>query len=110
MDGIKQGETLRVAAYCVAWRIEIVNDPNHRGFEYIRWVWALIVGIGDFAPRMSILSSLYCDHDHQFVRCSPLRCKGTTKALVLGGGRDSSDPYILTLINTLERFADTHDM
>ena len=37
MDGIKQGETLRVAAYCVAWRIEIVDDPNHRGFEYIRW-------------------------------------------------------------------------
>ena len=34
MDGTR--EQLRVAAYPVAWRIEIVDDPNHRGFEYIR--------------------------------------------------------------------------
>ena len=51
-----------------------------------------------------MLGSLYCDHDRQFVRCSPLRCKGTTKALVLGGGRDSSDPYILTVPSWLGHF------
>ena len=27
---------LYVAAYPVAWKIEIVNDEKHRGFEYIR--------------------------------------------------------------------------
>jgi hypothetical protein len=35
MDGVKES-TLSVAAYPVAWRIEVVNDEEHRGFEYIR--------------------------------------------------------------------------
>jgi hypothetical protein len=27
---------LSVAAYPVAWRVEVVDDDKHRGFEYIR--------------------------------------------------------------------------
>ncbi|KAF9649749.1 hypothetical protein BDM02DRAFT_3113172 [Thelephora ganbajun] len=37
-----------VAPYPVAWRVELVNDAKHRGFEYARffwgttnWVWTL---------------------------------------------------------------------
>ena len=37
MNGISDGAKLRVAAYPAAWRAEIVNDDNHRGFEYVRW-------------------------------------------------------------------------
>ena len=36
MEGLGDGSLLRVAAYPVAWRIEVVNDDDHRGFEYIR--------------------------------------------------------------------------
>ena len=25
-----------VAPYPVAWRVEVVDDDNHRGFEYVR--------------------------------------------------------------------------
>ena len=35
MDGIKES-SLSVAAYPVAWRVEVVNDDKHRGFEYVR--------------------------------------------------------------------------
>jgi len=30
---------LEVAAYPVAWRVEVVNDDKHRGFEYVRLSW-----------------------------------------------------------------------
>ena len=36
MAGLDNGSPLSVSAYPVAWRIEIVNDNIHRGFEYIR--------------------------------------------------------------------------
>jgi len=36
MVGLGNGRVLSVAAYPVAWRIEIVNDDPHRGFEYVR--------------------------------------------------------------------------
>ena len=28
--------TISVAPYPVAWRVEIVDDIKHRGFEYVR--------------------------------------------------------------------------
>ena len=36
MEGLKNLTPIYVAAYLVAWRIEIVNDEKHRDFEYIR--------------------------------------------------------------------------
>ena len=35
MVGLK-GCVLSVAAYPAAWRVEVVNDDPHRGFEYVR--------------------------------------------------------------------------
>jgi len=32
MEGLNDGTALYVAAYPVAWRIEIVNDGSRRGF------------------------------------------------------------------------------
>ncbi|KAF9649750.1 hypothetical protein BDM02DRAFT_3113175, partial [Thelephora ganbajun] len=45
----KLGESpLMVTAYPVAWRVEVVDDAKHRGFEYVRlcwgstdWAWSL---------------------------------------------------------------------
>jgi len=37
MAGLENGCPLSVCAYPVAWRIEIVNDDIHRGFEYVRF-------------------------------------------------------------------------
>ena len=36
MDSVANGCTLYTTAYPVAWRIEIVDDDAHRGFEYVR--------------------------------------------------------------------------
>jgi len=36
MEGVNDGTQLYVAAYPIAWRIEVVDDDEHRGFEYIR--------------------------------------------------------------------------
>ncbi|KAF9648163.1 hypothetical protein BDM02DRAFT_3115784 [Thelephora ganbajun] len=36
---VKDGSPLSVAAYPVAWRVEIVDDDKHRGFEYVRLCW-----------------------------------------------------------------------
>lgn len=37
LDGLQDGTTLRVGAYPVAWRVEIVDDDDkHRGFGYVR--------------------------------------------------------------------------
>ncbi|KAF9781764.1 hypothetical protein BJ322DRAFT_243295 [Thelephora terrestris] len=41
-DGSTQS-ALSVSAYPVAWGIEIVDDPKHRGFEYIRLCWGSTV-------------------------------------------------------------------
>ncbi|KAF9649751.1 hypothetical protein BDM02DRAFT_1745526 [Thelephora ganbajun] len=48
---------LAVAAYPVAWRVEVVDDAKHRGFEYVRfcwgstdWAWSLTDGCG--APTL----------------------------------------------------------
>jgi len=38
MDQLKDS-SLSVAPYTVAWRIEIVDDVRHRGFEYVRFCW-----------------------------------------------------------------------
>ena len=35
-DGPLKYSPISVAAFPVAWRIEIVDDDNHRDFEYIR--------------------------------------------------------------------------
>ena len=34
--GLENGSPLSVSAYPVAWRVEVVNDDIHRGFEYVR--------------------------------------------------------------------------
>ena len=36
MVGLTDGCTLSVSAYPVAWRMEVVDDDVHRGFEYVR--------------------------------------------------------------------------
>ena len=36
MVGLANGCPLSTSAYPVAWRIEVVNDDVHRGFEYVR--------------------------------------------------------------------------
>ena len=36
LNGVQDGTTLRVTPYPIAWRIEIVEEDNHRGFEYVR--------------------------------------------------------------------------
>ena len=36
LEGIENHKTLRVSAYPAAWRVKIVDDDNHRGFEYVR--------------------------------------------------------------------------
>jgi len=33
--------SLTVTPYPVAWRVELVNDDKHRGFEYVRFYWGL---------------------------------------------------------------------
>ncbi|KAF9781763.1 hypothetical protein BJ322DRAFT_1023120 [Thelephora terrestris] len=35
-EGTTKGTSFFVGPYPVAWRIEVVNDAKHRGFEYIR--------------------------------------------------------------------------
>ena len=35
MSGVKNSQ-LSVAVYPVAWRVEVVDDVRHRGFEYVR--------------------------------------------------------------------------
>ena len=36
VQGLKEGTPLYVAAYPAAWKIEVVDDEIHRGFEYVR--------------------------------------------------------------------------
>ena len=36
MGGITGDTPITVAIYPLAWRIEVVNDNIHRGFEYVR--------------------------------------------------------------------------
>ena len=38
MEGLNCGNPIYVAAYPIAWRIEVVHDDKYRGFEYIRLV------------------------------------------------------------------------
>ena len=36
MEGVNE-RPLGVSPYPVAWRVEIVDEPQHRDFGYIRW-------------------------------------------------------------------------
>ena len=36
MDGLRDGTPLCVATYPVAWRVEIVEEKKHSGYEYVR--------------------------------------------------------------------------
>jgi len=36
MVGLENGSALSVVAYPVPWRVEVVDDDVHRGFEYVR--------------------------------------------------------------------------
>jgi len=36
MAGLANGSPLSVSAYPTAWRVEVVDDDVHRGFEYVR--------------------------------------------------------------------------
>jgi len=36
MTGLVNGSQLSVSAYPVAWRVEVVDEDIHRGFEYVR--------------------------------------------------------------------------
>ena len=38
MAGVENDRPLSVSPYPVAWRIEVVNDDIHRGFEYVRYM------------------------------------------------------------------------
>lgn len=51
----KLGEApLAVSPYPVAWRVEVVNDVEHRGFEYIRSEkYVALHGLGVYPRRNS---------------------------------------------------------
>ena len=36
MEGLNHADVLFVTSYPVAWRVEIVDDEIHRGYEYVR--------------------------------------------------------------------------
>ena len=36
MTGLENAAPLSVSAYAVTWRVEVVGDDIHRGFEYVR--------------------------------------------------------------------------
>jgi len=36
MEGLDNGTPLYVAPFPIPWRIEVVDDDKHRGFEYTR--------------------------------------------------------------------------
>ena len=38
MAGVENDRPLSVSPYPVAWRVEVVNDDIHRGFEYVRYM------------------------------------------------------------------------
>jgi len=40
LEGIQGGTPLFVGTYPVAWRIEVVDDDKHRGFDYVCIFWA----------------------------------------------------------------------
>ena len=52
MNGQVDGSPLSVSAYPAAWRIEVVNDDIHRGFEYAR-------SENDFNRRTRTLTNTY---------------------------------------------------
>ena len=37
MKSLDNGKPLHVTEYPAAWRVEVINDGLHRGFEYLRW-------------------------------------------------------------------------
>jgi len=38
MEGLDDGTPIFVSPYPAAWRVEVVDEDKHRGFEYIRFV------------------------------------------------------------------------
>ena len=36
MAGLENGALLSVSTYAVTWRIEVVDNDIHRGYEYVR--------------------------------------------------------------------------
>jgi len=82
VNGIKPGTALCVAAYPVAWRVETVDDGDHRGFEYIRFYWATGNTVWDLpwtdkpngAPvHMHLVVS---QHNWQIWRLIPVKVEG----------------------------------
>jgi len=49
MVGLQDGCAISVSAYPAAWRVEIVNDDIHRGFEYVRLYWGTTTMIWDIS-------------------------------------------------------------
>lgn len=45
LNGLNDGTTLCVGAYPVAWRVEIVDEDEHRGFEYVRLAQTSLDGL-----------------------------------------------------------------
>jgi len=61
MEGINDGTQLYVAAYPIAWRIEVVDDDEHRGFEYIRVYWGTTKRAWDLAYTTGTRVSMWMD-------------------------------------------------
>jgi len=38
-EGVGHGTPLYVSSYPVAWRVELMEDEIHRGYEYVRFYW-----------------------------------------------------------------------
>jgi hypothetical protein len=37
MVGLTNASPLSVTGYPTAWKVKVVDDEIHRGFEYVRW-------------------------------------------------------------------------
>jgi len=49
LKGVQNGSTLSVTSYPIPWRVKIVDDEKHRGFEYVRFHWATSNIVWDLA-------------------------------------------------------------
>ncbi|KAF9781759.1 hypothetical protein BJ322DRAFT_243044 [Thelephora terrestris] len=49
LEGLSNRSTVAVSPYPAAWRVQIVDDETHKGFEYIRLVWSTTEMVWDLA-------------------------------------------------------------
>jgi len=88
LNGLHDGVSLRVAPYPTAWRVEIVDNEEHHGFEYVRFYWPnkkiawdLAGGRKDNGSKVQTHSDLV--YAWQIWRLIPMRVEGISTPLQL---------------------------